>query len=62
MQQIYELAREIRREVEAIQDVYRRGKGPTGLPLDRSDERYVIEDTITQVIKRELAGATWNRG
>jgi len=55
----YQLAVEIRREVEAIQQHYEVGFGPNGKPLDRSNARYEIEDAIKRHIDQAFGRAGW---
>lgn len=62
MQNNYLIASEIRREVEQVQEMYRAGRGPNGRPIDKTNERYAIEDVIVHHINQAFGRAGWTRG
>ena len=60
MENNYQIAIEIRREIEAIKHVYDCGFGPNGKPLDKSNERYEIEDAIKRRIDQAFGRTGWS--
>lgn len=59
MENNYQLAIEIRREVEEVKERYAHGYGANGKPLDQSNERYEIEDAIKRLIDQAFGRAGW---